>query len=52
MDHSVEAYLRRQNIETLKFICMLPEKDLMDEDRSLALEILNKKLQESENKCN
>ena len=49
MDHSVEGYLRRQSIETLKVICNLPENDITEDSRKLAKAILEEKLQNLNN---
>ena len=45
MDYSVEGYLRRQSMETLKVICSLPEDDIIEDFRELAKIILEEKRQ-------
>ena len=40
MDHSIEAYLRRMDIHTLRVVCELPETQVPENVKTLAREIL------------
>lgn len=48
MEHTIENYLRRMDIDKLYMVCQKPEKEILPEIKAMALEILVERLKTKE----
>ena len=50
MEYTIEAYLWRQDIQTLQRVCNLPQEEILDEVREMAQQILEYRLEQEKKK--